>query len=396
VLIDFGTTELPDGAPSGLMAAIASDIATRCNGKLDVVVATHRHKDHISGFGRTQAGNSAGDIIATLKPARVIQPWTEHPKTKATSTSAPSVFALAPRNSRAFSDVVANASEDVAGEISRLLRTQLSFRDRTGLSEARAEVQHSLKNQNLVDGLRELAKQAGNKGGAYVSSGKSAGLSSILPGIKVTVLGPPTLKQVAKADLKYAPNSSPEYWMQLSAELRLADRRSRARGTRGTGGGSAPAYARWIIARLRSERARTLQRIVTALDTYLNNTSVILLFEVGQQALLFPGDAQLENWTWAASQFADKIPGVTVYKVGHHGSMNATPKSLLWDRLTHKGGPGTAGRLVTLLSSKEGKHGTVHEVPRTALVNELKAQSSLFSTVGASADAVPTQVSITF
>ncbi|MGL4541413.1 MAG: hypothetical protein ACRCUI_02755, partial [Polymorphobacter sp.] len=43
VLIDFGTTGLPDGAAKDLMLRIANDIAEKCGGKLDIVVATHRH-----------------------------------------------------------------------------------------------------------------------------------------------------------------------------------------------------------------------------------------------------------------------------------------------------------------------------------------------------------------
>ena len=39
--------------------------------------------------------------------------------------------------------------------------------------------------------------------------------------------------------------------------------------------------------------------IVRTLDQAMNNTSVILLFEVGNKKLLFPGDAQIENWSYA-------------------------------------------------------------------------------------------------
>src|SRR5262249_47303850 len=46
VLVDFGTTAQPDA----LMVEIANDIAKVTGGKLTAVVATHRHRDHISGF----------------------------------------------------------------------------------------------------------------------------------------------------------------------------------------------------------------------------------------------------------------------------------------------------------------------------------------------------------
>ena len=69
----------------------------------------------------------------------------------------------------------------------------------------------------------------------------------------------------------------------------------------------------------------------------MNNTSLILLFEVNGKKLLFPGDAQLENWSYAVKDADDAdatralLADVDVYKVGHHGSLNATPKKLLWE-----------------------------------------------------------------
>lgn len=51
ILIDFGSTGMP--ARSRLsMEDIAKDIENECGGKLHAVVATHRHKDHISGFAK--------------------------------------------------------------------------------------------------------------------------------------------------------------------------------------------------------------------------------------------------------------------------------------------------------------------------------------------------------
>src|SRR5262245_14830092 len=79
VLVDFGTTQMPEGAGADPLLAIARDIAEKCNGSLEVVVATHRHADHISGFTRNTRGTGPGDIIRALKPKLVIQPWTEQP-----------------------------------------------------------------------------------------------------------------------------------------------------------------------------------------------------------------------------------------------------------------------------------------------------------------------------
>jgi glyoxylase-like metal-dependent hydrolase (beta-lactamase superfamily II) len=74
ILIDFGSTKSSSFGPASLLP-IAEKIKEDCGGKLDMVVATHRHTDHISGFG-----GKPGRVIASLEPEIVVQPWTEDPE----------------------------------------------------------------------------------------------------------------------------------------------------------------------------------------------------------------------------------------------------------------------------------------------------------------------------
>jgi hypothetical protein len=64
------------------------------------------------------------------------------------------------------------------------------------------------------------------------------------------------------------------------------------------------------------------------LDDQTNNTSLVLAIELpgGGKVLLFPGDAQHGNWlSWAKTpNGADLLRRTVFYKVGHHGSNNAT------------------------------------------------------------------------
>ncbi len=76
------------------------------------------------------------------------------------------------------------------------------------------------------------------------------------------------------------------------------------------------------------------------LDSDTNNTSLVLAFEYGSpgegNVLLFAADAQVGNWlSWRKQSYgsgknkvtADELLGRTIfYKVGHHGSHNATMK----------------------------------------------------------------------
>ena len=62
---------------------------------------------------------------------------------------------------------------------------------------------------------------------------------------------------------------------------------------------------RWFTKRLNTIRGDELLEIVRALDQAMNNTSLILLFEVGAKKLLFSGDAQIENWLYALKAAPD-------------------------------------------------------------------------------------------
>ena len=122
-----------------------------------------------------------------------------------------------------------------------------------------------------------------------------------------------------------------------------------------------PVNARWLVYHARMTRGEQLLQIVRSLDQEMNNTSVILLFQIGKKKLLFPGDAQIENWQFALQQkkYRSLLSSVNLYKVGHHGSRNATPKSL-WKLFKNKSEKKASNRLLSLMSTMEGKHGDVH------------------------------------
>jgi hypothetical protein len=80
--------------------------------------------------------------------------------------------------------------------------------------------------------------------------------------------------------------------------------------------------------------------LALALQSYTNNTSLVMALELGPagkgDVLLFAGDAQVGNWeSWQGLKWPQANPTVTgpdllartiFYKVGHHGSHNATLK----------------------------------------------------------------------
>ena len=332
VLIDFGSTAPPAGAPRNFMMRVAKDIAS--GGRLHGIVATHRHSDHISGFA-----SQCGKIIAALAPEVVVQPWTEDP------AAAPD--GLGP----------CGAGEQGGGD---------------------------MLNRSAMEGLREMGR--GGRA-VYTHAGAPSGLEEILPGVEVFVLGPPTLAQSA-AIRRERPRDAAEFW-QFRAFWESQERAARATDLFPNApryeSGETPAELRWFLDRARRIRSEQRKEFVRALDHVLNNTSVILLFRVGDFSLLFPGDAQIENWSWSLGQerYRELLRGVNVYKVGHHGSLNATPRSL-WNLFEHRATKrDERHRLVSLLPTRSGKHGSERahtEVPRHTLVETLARESELFCT----------------
>ncbi len=401
VLIDFGSTGMPEGVKADeQMKSVANDIKARCGGKLSMIVATHRHKDHISGFTTQKDGSGTGEIIASLKPDLVIQPWTEDPLLKDPKPAAGSKKprtgnALPMTNAQYLSSLtdMNSLAESMRTEISQLR----SARFMKSLSTELADEIEFLAEDNGLPNRLAVANLASMGENRYVNYGYDLDMSQILPGVRVHVLGPPTLEQHAQIQ-KQKSRDENEFWMlqgaarsfwkmqAASAELvgEFAAGNTRLFPDADVYQGFFPSNNRWFIRRLRGLRAQQLLGLVRMLDKSMNNTSVILLFEVGGKKLLFPGDAQIENWEFALKQkeVADLLKDVNVYKVGHHGSRNATPKTL-WKRFARKQKDGATDRLLTVNSTMKGKHGKSRnnsEVPRTTLVKELSDLSNYRST----------------
>ena len=211
------------------------------------------------------------------------------------------------------------------------------------------------------------------------------------PRVKVHVLGPPNLTQSRAIETQVSEDPE-EFWHLQAAAARRVTSGARAifPRARKVSGSILPLETRWFLPRVESIRGEQLLEIVRILDKQMNNTSVILLFEVGGKKLLFPGDAQLENWMFAlkdaknAKATRKLLAGVDLYKVGHHGSLNATPKTL-WRILTQADTAAPSAAFQTLLSTQAGVHGgktgKPTEVPRGPLVQDLRHRSRLATTL---------------
>jgi len=362
ILFDLGSTSGPDDQPVN-MADIADLIAEHTHGKLDVLVLTHRHRDHLLGFG----DKHGAEVFRTLAPKLVLRPWTEDPKLPATADGpADDGAAMAGR----FAAQLANAQSAVEGVATATAKSRGAKHD---LHE---EALQALPNQAAVTALDTLAADGR---GQYLHAGKAVRVQTVVPGLKITVLGPPTVNQDKRVAKQVSRN--PEYWMLRLQQSLTASVPAEVQPPADV----PPGQVRWLVEHLAKHQTHSLTRLVRDLDDAMNNTSLILLLEVGNLSMLFPGDAQIENWQFTLDKLADdhalsaKLAGIDLYKVGHHGSRNATPRSLhaLWTKR-----PAGAPPMTALMSTKPGVHGhsTQTKVPRQTLVNALKEVATLFST----------------
>jgi hypothetical protein len=375
MLVDFGSTHGPKGSRKGGRSVVeqaAARIAEHTDGELDVVVLTHRHRDHLSGF----ANDDAAALISGLNPKLVVRPWTEHPDLPR-DASAPLPAADGQPSQRFAANLV--AGHQLAARVEELSRQARSDSEQGQLAQLALD---QVPNPEAIAFLDDLAERTG--GGEYLSAGKPSKLVDHIPGIGVRVLGPPTIDQHG-AIVKARANDPDEFWLAQVGEIARLDPRQIDTARRDVPAPVPPGPVAWVVDKLIKQQLGSLQRIVRTVDDALNNTSLILLIDAGDKRLLLPGDAQIENWSWAlmhapeAAEYRELLAGVDLYKVGHHGSRNATPKSLfqLWQEEPAREHP-----MVGLLSTMPNVHGRsdATAVPRSALVEALTQRMTLVRT----------------
>jgi hypothetical protein len=337
VLVDFGVH--PAGQITGVLDQVMADLETTTGRVLDLLIATHEHADHISGFGAYK------DRFARFQIGAVFMPWALDPEDRT---------AIAMRRKRMA-----------------LVDTLAAHLAATGGDPRAAAALVNMSAANNEPAVRALRAGFGvTTDVRYFAAGDAARLPATLAGVSARVLGPPTDRELLK---KMDPPASERYLRagpggtpQFANELRPFGDKWRIDAEAGR------ALFRFT-AREEKDLASQLEggaaRLAFALDSAINNTSLVLLFSVRGRTLLFPGDAQWGNWkSWLDGDSSDSVlEGVSFLKVAHHGSLNATPKSAL-ERMTTGGFAAMASTqtkpwpsipripLMTALSRKTRRH----------------------------------------
>lgn len=334
ILIDCGS--ITEGQAH--VDRVAADVVAACTPagggppRLELVVATHRHRDHVGGFKNA--------VWAGVEVGEVWMPWTEDPDDpdarrilhRQSAFAMALAMALGPRKFDPDAEPLAAAMRAGAAP--------------SPAAAAYATALNALTNEAAMTTLHKGF--AGRPPRRFLPSKGVAGevrTLAGLPGLRVHVLGPPR-DEAAMADMEPPDEES---WRNLVR--RGAAKASGATDARATNGAFRPS---WRIDRpaflaqvdgssfneADEKEADDLAEepdgdLAAAIDRAVNNTSLILMFEVGDHWLLFPGDAQWGGWAASLQDPAGRrlLEKTTLYKVGHHGSDNASPASLVKDIL---------------------------------------------------------------
>jgi hypothetical protein len=306
VLIDCGVrANSPKPNPLFDVASqIARDVEDPAGeAHIDVVIATHRHQDHVEGFRYALWGD--------VKVDEVWLPWTEDPDD-------PEAVAILRRQS----------------SLAQAIRTNLNLLSATGVDAERRELMAALAENALSnsDAMKTLHHGfAGKPTRRFLSRSTYVRRPRQLPGVRVHVLGPSRSPEViqdmnppsGESYVRLAGGSPSGPSETLFEEAAVTEDRVIA--------GAVPGFQpdiRQAKGQLRAMTSDGLILSAVALESAVNNTSLMLMFEIGDAYLLFPGDAQWGTWALTLEDQRTRrlLERTTFYKIGHHGSHNATPR----------------------------------------------------------------------
>ncbi|MCA9065550.1 MAG: hypothetical protein KDA96_20925, partial [Planctomycetaceae bacterium] len=316
--------------------------------KLDVLVATHEHWDHISFFHPEKYP----DLFAEFEIGQVWLAWTEDPKDKEATAinsrlregvAALQVAVAGLKESQEleamrFSGLHFGADVTAAREsFNASLENVLDFYGVTSRSKvSRSGIRYKPKGKVSVEtevAINHISELGRNGGGIhYLSPGTMVSPKSVPAGVNIYVLGPPRSSRINKSRPSTRKGKPVETYLsiddsglrgfvdgllQLGAEQSSStnvpeEARRRHTGPFHASVGLSPEKARdefpWLeqtyfrpdeeYRRIEHNWMDIAGQFALQLDGAINNTSLVLAIELAEsgKVLLFPGDAQVGSW----------------------------------------------------------------------------------------------------
>lgn len=337
-----------------LVKRIVEDVSEDGIPRIDVVIATHRHRDHVHGFREA--------LWETVEVGEVWMPWTEHP-----------------------TDPRAREIREIQGKIAEQLEKALKKKtdnpQKFGLKgtklaetkQLKEFVSNSLPNaeamQTLHEGFSVFSgrKRVERRFLPSKTRNEHSLECELLPGVVVHVMGPSRDEAIIR-DME--PPKGKSYLRMVESLPADGDEKL------------LPFREEWVIEdaqgynhqyHLLSERELMKVKnagegtefgVAVKLEDAVNGTSLMLMFEIGKSFFLFPGDAQWGTWEAAKNdpEWRRLLEKTNFYKVGHHGSHNATPIEFVEEILKEN-----FWGMVSLKPIKKFK-----EIPRKPLMEALR------------------------
>jgi beta-lactamase superfamily II metal-dependent hydrolase len=353
ILVDCGSIAKRSKSITEIVKRVVEDVRD-ADGvpRIVVIIASHRHADHIAGFARPEWGQ--------VEVGEVWMPWTEHP----TDAEARRIreaqlgFAAALANALSLDAGIAGLGEiDEDGESPLDLTSYLTL--------------NALSNEQAMDTLHDgfLARPRRRSRRRFLPEGGSTDTrltTSILPGVVVHVLGPSRTEDVIR-DMNPPVNQS---YLQFLAVGEAGPETPEPFGQEWVPDNPVYKLSDDDEMRIQSLRFGEAEKLAVALDKAVNGTSLMLMFVIGSLHLLFPGDAQWGTWKSVLDDPVRRqlLRKTHFYKVGHHGSHNATPVEFVEEVLA-EAGANRRSAMVSVRPRPQWSH-----IPREPLLENLASR----------------------
>jgi beta-lactamase superfamily II metal-dependent hydrolase len=377
ILIDCGV----HAANINTIDDCVQDMKQETGSHLALVILTHYHADHMSGFASNYDDFAEFDVGAVWITNRLDPTDADASGFMAqiSSVAQQLKMQLAARPDddgiqahRKVDNALGVASEDGGGSNAKALRLlQSGFKNNPPVYYYQGGDTPTLPDE--LEGMitaELLGPSPKDSGGEFSASDNKTEqyLSALADN------GVPDTTRIKPFDSRSWPSSAGDYPAHTFDEF---DTGIIGQGRKPKGNGAEELEKRLALA-----QPDALAAAADKLDGTLNNQSLVVLFTCNGKKLLFVGDAQWGNWAYwlygksvsgadpGISDRAKEILGsIDFYKVGHHGSTNATPIPAV--AALNTGG-------AAMCSTATGAYGSPArktEVPRIALMEALESHS---------------------
>ncbi len=370
LLIDCGALDSKHYTAE-LMKDVVRDIHRVTDGRLDAVVATHEHWDHISGF------TQAKEVFDEITVDKVWTAWTDEPG----NVIAQEFRERFKKSKKAVKKAIGMIPDDKKnrqlGLYKKAIAELFNFSDGIKLDkmDGEDESEEEKKGRTAIAWENFLGL---SKTKVYCNPKKEPLELNGVPDVRVYILGPPDSADYIKKKLSTketydtgkhsftAFNSFVAAFMDdddadreaklrshpFDERFRLSLEKAREKEFFQNYYGFADTDKGFKWRRITYDWLAQAGELALHLDSYTNNTCLALAIELGEtgKVLLFPGDAQVGNWlswndlSWKVKKndgtlrevkIDDLLAQTVFYKVGHHGSHNATMRSKGLEKMTN-------------------------------------------------------------